>query len=138
MVRARETLIAANAQPPCAMEAMGVVVNARLAGLLGPAGRGRSWTALSIEWPLPKAVNLTSAIFTFHTLTVGVAQCVTLRAAYSYLCLFCDVKVSSERMMPELHQRQSGSNGPPRAIGSAHKAPRPPMGGGGGGCAHRV
>ena len=37
---------------------------------------GRSWTALSIEWPLPKAVNLTSAIFTFHTLTVGVAQCV--------------------------------------------------------------
>jgi hypothetical protein len=57
------------------MEAMGVVVNARLAGLLGPAGRGRSWTALSIEWPLPKAVNLTSAIFTFHTLTVGVAQC---------------------------------------------------------------
>lgn len=52
-----------------------MVVNARLAGLLGPAGRGRSWTALSIEWPLPKAVNLTSAIFTFHTLTVGVAQC---------------------------------------------------------------
>ena len=46
-----------------------MIVSVGRAGLLGPAGRGRSWTALSIEWPLPKVVNLTTAILLFKSVS---------------------------------------------------------------------